>query len=54
VNGRPALNFSLQASTNFVNWTTLVTTNAPDGVFDYPDTSGIPLGRRYYRALILP
>jgi hypothetical protein len=54
VNGRPSLNFSLQASTNFVHWTTLVTTNAPDGVFNHTDTAGIPLFRRYYRALIHP
>jgi hypothetical protein len=54
VNGRPGINFAIQASTNFSNWASIVTTNAPTGVFNYTDNGSISLPRRYYRALILP
>jgi len=54
VNGRPGLNFSLQASTNMKTWTTLTTTNAPTGIMDYTDMGSIAIPSRYYRALILP
>ena len=53
--GRPDLHFSLQVSTNLVNWTSLfITTNRPSGVFDYVDIDSVNLPRRYYRALLLP
>ena len=53
--GRPDLHFSIQASTNLMNWTSLVTaTNPPTGVFDYIDNDSVSMARRYYRALLLP
>jgi len=54
INGRPGLNFRLQASADMKAWSTLTTTSAPTGVLDYTDDSSIGVARRYYRALILP
>jgi hypothetical protein len=53
--GRPDLHFSIQASTNFADWSSLITdTNSPSGVYDYFDTNSLSFPRRYYRALLLP
>jgi hypothetical protein len=52
--GRVNMHFSLQASTNLTTWTTLITTNCPEAVFDYIDTDSISIPKRYYRALLLP
>jgi len=52
--GRVNMHFSLQASTNLTSWTTLITTNCPEAVFDYIDTDSISIPKRYYRALLLP
>ena len=53
--GRPDLHFSIQASTDLVNWTSLITTtNSPTGVFDYFDNDSVNMALRYYRALLLP
>jgi len=52
--GRANMHFSLQASTNLTTWTTLITTNCPEAVFDYIDTDSISIPKRYYRALLLP
>jgi hypothetical protein len=55
VTGRPDLHFSIQSSTNLINWTSLITaTNSPTGVFDFIDNSSANPPRRYYRALLLP
>ena len=53
VTGRTNLNFSIQRSTNLTTWTTILTTNAPAGLFDYyePVTGS---GSRAYRAKALP
>jgi len=52
--GRPNMHFALQASTNLSTWSTLITTNCPDALFDYIDTNSITIPKRYYRALLLP
>jgi hypothetical protein len=52
--GRVDLNFALQDSTDLVNWSTLVTTNAPTGLFDYTDLASTNGVNRYYRAQVLP
>jgi hypothetical protein len=54
VNGRPGLNFSIQGSTDLKQWSTLVTTNAPTGLFNFTDKNSVGVPVRYYRALILP
>ena len=54
VNGRTGVKFTLQASTNFSSWSSLITTNAPTGVFDYVDPRSTNSNPRYYRALLLP
>jgi hypothetical protein len=54
VNGRTNLNFAIQYSIDLDNWNTLITTNSPTGVFDFPDQGSIASPRRYYRALVLP
>jgi hypothetical protein len=52
--GHAGMNFTLQATTNFLNWVPLLTTTATNATFDYVDTSAPAFGRRYYRALLLP
>jgi len=53
--GRPDLHLSIQASTNLINWISLITTtNSPTGVFDYFDNDSVNMPLRYYRALLLP
>ena len=61
-NGAPALRlqgedgwrFALDATTNLANWAG-VTTNSPSGgAFDYVDTAGKSLPRRFYRARWVP
>jgi autotransporter-associated beta strand protein len=51
--GIPGLSYTIQRSTNFVSWTSILTTNAPTGgVFSFVDTfsdlGGAP-GSAYYR-----
>ena len=52
VTGRTNLNFSIQRSTNLIHWTTILTTNAPSGLYDYLDP--ITPGQKFYRAKMLP
>ncbi len=52
VTGRTNLNFSIQRSTNLISWATVLTTNAPSGVFDYLDANAS--GRQFYRVKVLP
>ena len=52
--GQPAMRFTIQASTNFVNWTPLLTNTSATGSFDYTDPKSTNAPRRFYRALMLP
>ena len=54
VSGYANMHFTLQASTDLVNWTALLSTNSPTAVFDYVDAGSTNLPRRFYRALVLP
>ena len=54
VNGRTNLHFTIQASTNLVNWISLVTTTSATGLFEYVDNGSITVPRRFYRAVLLP
>jgi len=46
--------FSIQCSTNLVNWSTLLTTNAPLSLYEFIDNASTREPRRFYRALMLP
>ena len=39
----------LDASTNLVEWTTLISTNTPDGLGVYVDADSLVMPRRFYR-----
>jgi hypothetical protein len=54
VTGRPDLRFTLQRSANLQSWSSLLTTHAPSGVFDYVDPASGNVPGRFYRALLLP
>jgi hypothetical protein len=54
VNGLPNMHFTIQASTNLVNWVPLLTTNSPSGSFDFIDRTSPAPSQRFYRALLLP
>jgi hypothetical protein len=49
--GATGTSWSLDATTNFVNWTALVTNGS---YFDYIDTTAAPFSRRFYRARLVP
>jgi hypothetical protein len=46
--------WSLDATTNFVNWTPLVTNAISSGYFDHVDITAPPFARRFYRARLVP
>jgi len=57
--GIPGYSYQVQRSTNFVDWTTIVVTNAPaNGIFNVIDTfsnlGGVPPNAAYYRLLWEP
>jgi hypothetical protein len=54
LNVRPGAKFTIQRSTNLLNWSSLITTNTVTGVFDYTDAGSVNLPSRFYRALLLP
>jgi hypothetical protein len=46
--------WSLDATTNFVNWTALKTNTISDSYLDYVDMTAAPFTRRFYRARLVP
>ena len=46
--------WSVDATTNFVNWTALVTNTISSGYFDHVDLTATPFSRRFYRARLVP
>jgi hypothetical protein len=54
VSGRPELRFTIQRSIDFQNWSSLIFTNAPTGIFDYIDAGSASLPTKLYRALLQP
>jgi hypothetical protein len=46
--------WSLDATTNLVNWTALKTNTITGGYFDHVDTTAAPYARRFYRARWVP
>jgi hypothetical protein len=47
--GAPGVGWRLDASTNLVDWLTLISTNSPDGLGVYIDSDSLMLPRRFYR-----
>lgn len=52
--GQDGSRWSLDATTNFVNWTALKTNTIDGGFFDHVDMTAAPFGRRFYRARLVP
>lgn len=52
--GENGTRWSLEATTNFVNWTALITNTISGGSFDHVDLTAAPLNRRFYRARLVP
>ncbi len=50
LSGPSGSRFAIEASTNFVQWTSLKTNVVTDGYFDYIDSVARTLSKRYYRA----
>jgi hypothetical protein len=51
VTGASAGNLTLQGSTNLIDWTSVLTTNVPNGTLDFLDPSATGLRLRFYRAV---
>ena len=54
VSGTDGSRWSLDTSTNFVNWTALKTNTITSGSFEYTDMTASPFARRFYRARLVP
>ncbi|HYV33005.1 MAG TPA: immunoglobulin domain-containing protein, partial [Candidatus Binatia bacterium] len=52
--GYPTMRFTIETSSNLMNWEALLTTNSDTGVFDFTDPSTLNAGQRFYRALTRP
>ncbi|MCX6928310.1 MAG: hypothetical protein NT154_34645 [Verrucomicrobia bacterium] len=46
--------YGIEASTNLLDWTRLLTTNAPLGVIVYDDPDAANCTYRFYRAVLVP
>lgn len=51
--GTPGARYALEATTNMLNWTALVTNQMTTNGFSYRDTAA-PVTRRFYRSRLLP
>jgi hypothetical protein len=47
--GAPGSNYVLQATTNFINWTSLTTNQPSNSILDLFDSNAIDFSRRFYR-----
>lgn len=54
VSGQNGSRWSLDATTNFINWTALKTNTVSGGYYDQVDTTAAPFARRFYRARLVP
>jgi hypothetical protein len=54
VNGDTGPDYTIQASTNLVNWTPLLTTNSPALPFHWTDPNTANFNQRYFRVLLGP
>ena len=53
VTATPSYPFTIQRCVGLSGWTTVLTTNRPNGIFDYSDTNAT-VEKRFYRALQTP
>jgi hypothetical protein len=54
VTGSPNMPYTIQGSTNLINWDSLNTNSAPSGTFDYNDLGATNFLQRFYRAVWTP
>jgi len=54
INVRTNLPFTIQMSTNLINWSTLMKTTSPTERYDFFDSTAPPGACRFYRALLAP
>lgn len=54
VNGDTGPDYTIQASTNLVNWTSFPTTNSPALPFNWSDANAASFPQRYFRVLLGP
>lgn len=52
--GSNGTRWSVDATTNFVNWSSLVTNTISSSYFDHVDMTAVPFSRRFYRARLVP
>lgn len=52
--GSNGTRWGVDTTTNFVNWTALVTNTISGGYFDHIDMTATPFSRRFYRARLVP
>jgi hypothetical protein len=52
--GADGSRWSVDATTNFINWTALKSNSISGGSFDYVDTNAVPFESRFYRARLVP
>ena len=52
--GHAGMKFTIQASSDMRQWSSLITTNSANDTFDYTDTGSTNYPLRYYRALMQP
>jgi hypothetical protein len=51
ITGVPGFNYAVQASTNLVDWQTLITNGSP---FSFTDTNAADIPQQFYRTLYVP
>jgi len=54
VSGQPLRNYTVEASTNFLQWVPLLSTNASAGTIEFKDLSAPSFQQRFYRAVASP
>jgi hypothetical protein len=52
--GSDSTRWSVDATTNFLNWTPLITNTITSGYFDHVDMTAVPFSHRFYRARFVP
>jgi hypothetical protein len=52
--GNPGQNYTLQASSDLVNWSSLITTNSSNSAYTITDPSAAGMPRRFYRIWVGP
>ncbi len=50
----PGPTWIIEASTNLVDWISLATNSAPDGLFEFVDSDATKFQRRFYRSVMQP